>query len=66
MLRHGRAPEPGGIEEKRYSWNEAASLGKEVVELEYARWETYPVVIDTAGQSLDRSIAALFEVLDLG
>jgi len=39
---------------------------EEVVDREYARWETGPVVIDTAGQSPQESIEILFEALSLG
>jgi predicted kinase len=38
---------------------------KDIVDREYEPWKTDHVVIDTAGQSLDQSISALFEALCL-
>ena len=36
---------------------------QQVIEREYEPWETEPVVVDTAGQSVEQSIAAMLEAL---
>lgn len=37
---------------------------KKVIEREYEPWETEPIVVDTAGQSIEQSIAAMLGALD--